>query len=81
MNNEYIEAYKHLIGCEFVFPKQKGMWIVDAWYHKGFGAVCLEDNAGYVFVLNIKDLKLYLDEDTLGTYEEYMELHCKEYLL
>ena len=26
-------------------------------------------------------LKLYLDEDTLGTYEEYMELHHKGYLV
>ena len=77
MNNEYIETYKHLIGCEFVFPKQKGKWIDNAWWFEG---LWIQDNVGYTYCVSTAKLKLYLDEDTLGTYEEYMELHYKEYL-
>lgn len=77
--NDYIETYKHLIGCEFVFHKQKGKWIIKVWCDVDDKHLCFQDNAGYTYSVKEGDLKLYLDEDTLGTYEEYMELHYPEY--
>lgn len=80
MNNDYIEAYKHLIGCEFAFPKQKGKWIIKVWCYGEDNHLCFQDNVGYTYSVREGDLKLYLDEDTLGTYEEYMELHYPLYV-
>ena len=78
---QYISSYKHLIGCDFKHINQKGKYIKKAdlglWnIDKGF--VSVQDNANYIYQL--RSINLYLDEDTLGTYEEYMQLHYPEYI-
>lgn len=86
MNNDYVEAYKHLIGCEFVvlpvegFTQQKTGVIARVTYSNMFSSFYVRDLDGELYSFSFDDLRLYLDEDTLGTYEEYMELHYKEWL-
>lgn len=77
---QYIASYKHLIGCDFKHINQKGEYIKNAdlglWnIDKCF--VSVQDNDNYIYQL--KNIKLYLDDETLGTYEEYMQLHYPEY--
>lgn len=76
----YITSYKHLIGCDFKHINQKGKYIKKAdlglWnIDKGF--VSVQDNANYIYQL--RSINLYLDDETLGTYKEYMQLHYPEY--
>ena len=75
-----ITSYKHLIGCDFKHINQKGKYIKNAdlglWnIDKGF--VSVQDNANYIYQL--RSINLYLDDETLGTYKEYMQLHYPEY--
>lgn len=87
---KYIASYKHLIGCE-VFGLPKGRYIISvsdpnfcAEYNIPM-SVC--DNADYLTQFeNMSGFKFYLDagthvndSTTLGTYEEYMQLHYPEY--
>lgn len=86
--SECIASYKHLIGCDFKHINQKGEYIKRAdlgiWnIDKGF--VSVQDNANHIYQL--KNIKLYLDDGThvndsatLGTYEDYMQLHYPEYV-
>ena len=78
---KYIASYKHLIGCDFKHVNQKGeyikradlgMWNIDKCF------VSVQDNDNYIYQLN--SIKLYLDDETLGSYEEYMQLHYPEYV-
>lgn len=87
----YIASYKHLIGCE-VFGLAKGRYIVgvsDPQHCAGYNiplSVC--DNADYLTQFeSMSEFKFYLDDGThvndsttLGTYEEYMQLHYPEYI-
>ena len=67
---KYIASYKHLIGCEYLCNGMIGF---------------VEDSdVGYYWVdnppnLKNKNNKFYLDDETLGTYKEYMQLHYPEY--
>lgn len=75
MNNDYIKTYKHLIGCEVVNMFGTSFIVTQEWLNEteyAWGGL-----PDFVF----KSYLYYLDEDTLGAYEEYMELHYKEDLL
>lgn len=77
---QHIASYKHLIGCDFKHINQKGKYIKKAdlglWnIDKGF--VSVQDNANYIYQL--RSINLYLDDETFGTYKEYMQLHYHEY--
>ena len=77
---QYIASYKHLIGCDFKHINQKGEYIKKAdlgIWNIDKGLVSVQDNDNYIYQLN--SIKLYLDDETLGTYEEYMQLHYPEY--
>lgn len=82
--SEYIASYKHLIGCEVV-GLAKGRYIISvsdtdfcAEYNIPL-SVC--DNVDYLTQFeSVSEFKFYLDDETLGTYEEYMQLHCPEYI-
>lgn len=78
---QYIKEFKHLIGCEFRHNgKQKGKHIQSAdlgIWNISKGCVSVQDNCMYIYQL--KNIKLYVDEGTLGTYEEYMQAHYPEY--
>lgn len=77
---QYIASYKHLIGCSFKHTKQRGIYIKRAdlgIWNIDKHLVSIQDNANYIYQLN--SIKLYLDENTLGTYKEYMQLHYPEY--
>lgn len=75
--SEYIASYKHLIGCEYLC--------------NGLVGFVEDSDVGYYWVdnppnLKNKNNKFYLDDEThvndsatLGTYEEYMQLHYPEY--
>ena len=75
MNNDYIKTYKHLIGCEVVNMFGASFIITQEWLNE------TESALGGLPYFVFKSYLYYLDEDTLGTYEEYMELHYKEYLV
>lgn len=80
---QYITSYKHLIGCE-VFGLAKGRYIISvsdpdfcAEYNIPM-SVC--DNADYLTQFeSVSEFKFYLDDETLGTYKEYIQLHYPEY--
>lgn len=75
--SEYIASYKHLIGCEYSC--------------NGLVGFVEDSDVGYYWVdnppnLKNKNNKFYLDDGThvndsatLGSYEEYMQLHYPEY--
>lgn len=81
--SEYIASYKHIIGCE-VFGLHKGKYIIsisDPQYCEEYNIpLSVYDNAGYLTRFrSISEFKFYLDDEDLGTYEEYMQLHYPEY--
>lgn len=68
---QHIASYKHLIGCEYICNGMIGF---------------VEDSdVGHYWVdnqpnLKSENVKFYLDDETLGTYKEYMQLHYPEYI-
>lgn len=65
---QYIASYKHLIGCEHML------------YGYGLTFYFTDKNIeSIVSGFDINKLRFYLDSATLGTYEEYMQLHYPEY--
>lgn len=80
---QYIASYKHLIGCE-VFGLHKGKYIIsmsDPQCCEEYNiSLSVYDNAGCLTRFrSISEFKFYLDDETLGTYKEYMQLHYPEY--
>lgn len=72
---QYIASYKHLIGCE-VYDIDYGSFTIRS--------VCKNESCGLFFNDNENEpfdslVSFYLDDETLGTYEEYMQLHYPEY--
>lgn len=72
---QYITTYKHLIGCE-VYDYDYGSFTICS--------VSKNDNGGLFFNSNENEpfdslVSFYLDDETLGTYKEYMQLHYPEY--
>lgn len=81
--SEYIASYKHLIGCE-VFGLPKGRYIIgvsDPDFCAEYNIpLSMCDNADYLTQFkSMSEFKFYLDDETLGTYKEYMQLHYPEY--
>lgn len=78
---QYIKDFKHLIGCEFRHNgKQKGKHIQRAdlgCWNISKCSTSVQDNCMYIYQL--KNIKIYIDDYTLGTYEEYMQVHYPEY--
>ena len=72
---QYIASYKHLIGCVVSYDGSILM-VVDCWnlgiHVEGIGDVHIKNPY-------FKALRLYLDDETLGTYKQYMQLHYPEY--
>lgn len=73
---QYIASYKHLIGSVVSYHSST-LIVVDCW---NFGINV--EGIGDVHIKNpyFKTLMFYLDDETLGTYEEYMQLHYPEYI-
>ena len=71
--NGYIKTYKHLIGCEVVNMFGTSFIITQEWLNET--DYIWEGLTDCIF----NTFQYYLDEDTLGTYREYMGLHYKEY--
>lgn len=67
----YIASYKHLIGCEAEFNNSPIICFRNREFEYLF-----KSSPKYV----LKNLKFYLDDESLGTYEEYMQLHYPEYV-
>lgn len=65
---EYIREYKHLVGCEYVTELCRCFYLSEG---------DVDFVRKYPHMLGL--VKFYLDDDTLGTYEEYMELHYPQY--
>lgn len=79
---QYIASYKHLIGCEFYLKdrKQKGRFIINVFTDNDGCISHVHCNAGYEYrFIHHTDLMVYLDDKSLGTYKEYMQLHYPEY--
>lgn len=79
----YISSYKNLIGCE-VFGLAKGRYVIsvsDPQHCEEYNippSIC--DNADYLTRFkSMSEFKFYLDDEVLGTYKEYMQLHYPEY--
>lgn len=73
---QYIASYKHLTGCE-VHDTDYGNFTICS--------VSKNDNGGLFFNGNENEpfdslVSFYLDDETLGTYEEYMQQHYPEYI-
>ena len=73
---KYIASYKHLIGCE-VYDIDYGSFTIRS--------VCKNESCGLFFNDNENEpfdslVSFYLDDENLGTYEEYMQLHYPEYV-
>lgn len=73
---QYIKDFKHLIGCEVLRHEVNRMTILDSW---DCGVVV----TGVVVVHHknpyFTNLQFYTDDYTLGTYDEYMQVHYPEY--
>ena len=75
---DYFKSYKHIIGCDFesVITKS-GNYLR--------GAFIIDDRSRPIFLDNMMGgyplvfIKFYIDDETLGTYEEYMNVHYPEY--
>lgn len=63
---KYIRDYKHLIGCETTPTTCFGSYVNQQRYFEVTPSL-------------LENLKFYLDDETLGTYKEYMQLHYPEY--
>ena len=68
--SDHIASYRHLIGCEYKSKYNDLVWF------------CSEKTA--IDVLEepwrLSSALFWIDGETLGTYEEYMQLHYPEYV-
>ena len=71
-----IKYFKHLIGCEVVRYGVIHTLIENSWK---YGIVTQEDGAIHYRNPYFTSLQFCLDDETLGTYEEYMQLHYPEF--
>lgn len=65
---QYIASYKHLIGCEHIHGRGLTFYFTDKSIESIVGG------------FDINKLRFYLDDESLGTYQEYMQLHYPEYV-
>lgn len=81
---QYIASYEHLIGCEVCHQVGTSLYTniitsVSDCNPFGTSGVVHDARGLYENQLPFNLLKFYLDDETLGTYEEYMQLHYPEY--
>ena len=75
---DYFKSYKHIIGCDFETVITKGGNYLR-------GDYIIDDRSRSIFFDNMMGgypldfIKFYIDDETLGTYEEYMNAHYPEY--
>ena len=74
---EYFKKYKHVIGCDFEYRGKVGVFIRRAKLIDCTLKPFFIDNLNYMYQLEF--IKFYIDDETLGTYEEYMNTHYPEY--
>ena len=82
VNGEYIN-----LGCFVDFIKDKPInmehYIASYKHLIGCEVYCSEKDGFFTFNENMNILsydRFYLDDETLGTYEEYMQLHYPDYV-
>lgn len=73
---EYIASYKHLIGCE-VYDYDYGSFTIFRSTKNNNGGLFFNGNENENFDSLVS---FYLDDENLGTYKEYMQLHYPEYV-
>ena len=81
---QYIASYKHIIGCEVCHQVGTSLYTniitsVSDCNPFGTSGVVHDARGLYENQLPFNLLKFYLDDETLGAYEEYMKLHYPEY--
>lgn len=72
---KYIASHKHLIGCE-VYDIVHGSFTIRSVFKNESYGLFFNDNENEPFDSLVS---FYLDDETLGTYEEYMQLHYPEH--
>lgn len=72
---QYIASYNHLIGCE-VYDIDYGSFTIRSVFKNESCGLFFNDNENEPFDSLVS---FYLDDENLGTYEEYMQLHYPEY--
>lgn len=82
---QYIASYKHLTGCEVCHQVGTSLYTniitsVSDCNPFGTSGVVHDARGLYENQLPFNLLKFYLDEENLGTYKEYMQLHYPEYI-
>ena len=74
---DYFKTYKHIIGCDFEAVNcKKGTHLTNVFINGNRNRPVFLDNAMYGY--SIEFIKFYIDDEKLGTYEEYMNVHYPE---
>lgn len=75
---DYFKTYKHIIGCDFeAVAVKKGKYLTNVFINGNRNRPVFLDNTMCAYSIGF--IKFYIDDDTLGTYEEYMNVHYSDY--